>query len=49
MCMRKGKPAEGLEFYAILRDDPEFCKELGSAVLAAERPRLVFCPVYIMG
>ncbi len=37
MCMRKGEPTEGLEFYELLRGDMEFCKELGRAVLAAGR------------
>jgi hypothetical protein len=35
--MRKGEPAEGLEFYALLYADDNFCKELGRAVLAAGR------------
>jgi len=35
--MRKGEPAEGLEFYALLYEDDNFCKELGRAVLAAGR------------
>lgn len=35
--MRKGEPAEGIEFYNLLYTDDEFCKELGRAVLAAGR------------
>ena len=37
MCMRKGEPADGLEFYALLYEDDNFCQELGRAVLAAGR------------
>ena len=35
--MRKGVPTQGLEFYALLQEDDEFCAELGRAVLAAGR------------
>lgn len=35
--MRKGEPAEGIEFYKLLYADDEFCKELGRAVLATGR------------
>ena len=35
--MRKGAPAAGLEFFQLLYEDDEFCKELGRAVLAAGR------------
>jgi hypothetical protein len=35
--MRRGEPTEGLEFYALLCEDDEFCRELGRAVLAAGR------------
>jgi len=35
--MRKGEPAEEIEFYNLLYADDEFCKELGRAVLAAGR------------
>lgn len=37
MRMSKGIPTEGLDFYALLCADDEFCKELGRAVLAAGR------------
>ena len=37
MSMGKGEPAEGLEFYALLCADDDFCKELGRAILAAGR------------
>lgn len=37
MYMRKGKPVEGLEFFALLYEDDNFCKELGRALLAAGR------------
>lgn len=35
--MRKGEPASGLAFYALLCEDDEFCAELGRAILAAGR------------
>ncbi len=35
--MRRGEPTDGLEFYALLCEDDEFCRELGRAVLAAGR------------
>ena len=35
--MRRGEPADGLEFYALLCEDDEFCRELGRAVLAEGR------------
>jgi len=35
--MRRGEAAEGLEFYVLLCEDDEFCRELGRAVLAAGR------------
>lgn len=35
--MRKGVPAEGLEFFQLLYEDDEFCMELGRAILAASR------------
>ncbi len=37
MCLRKGEPSEGLDFYSLLCKDDEFCQELGRAVLAAGR------------
>jgi len=37
MCVRRGERAGGLEFYTLLCEDDEFCKELGRAVLAAGR------------
>jgi len=37
MCLRKGEPAEGLDFYSLLCQDDDFCKELGRVVLAAGR------------
>lgn len=37
MCMRKGEPTKGIEFFDLLYADDEFCKELGKAVLAAGR------------
>jgi len=37
MCMRKGEPTEGIEFFELLYADDEFCRELGKAVLAAGR------------
>lgn len=37
MCMRKGEPLEGVEFFKQLSADNEFCIELGKAVLAAGR------------
>jgi len=37
MCVRKGVPTAGLDFYELLSSDDEFCKELGRAVLAAGR------------
>ncbi|MFQ5398711.1 MAG: hypothetical protein ACE5E7_03845 [Anaerolineae bacterium] len=33
----EGKPSEGIEFYELLYQDDEFCRELGRAVLAASR------------
>lgn len=35
--MRKGEPTAGIEFYEMLYEDDEFCKELGKAVLSAGR------------
>ena len=35
--MRKGEPAEGLDFFNLLYEDDEFCMELGRAILAASR------------
>jgi hypothetical protein len=33
--MRNGEPAAGIEFYDLLYEDDDFCKELGRSVLAA--------------
>jgi hypothetical protein len=33
----EGRPTRGLEFFQLLRNDDEFCAELGRAVLAAGR------------
>ena len=35
--MRKGDPAEGLEFFDLLYADKNFCKEFGRCMLAASR------------
>ena len=35
--MRKGDPAEGLEFFDLLYADKNFCKEFGRCMLAAAR------------
>jgi len=37
MKTSKGEPSEGLDFYSLLRENDEFCKELGRAVLASGR------------
>lgn len=37
MVMFKGEPTEGLEFYKLLYEYDDFCKELGKAVMAAGR------------
>lgn len=37
MYMHKGEPTAGLNFYALLCANDEFCAELGRAVLAAGR------------
>ena len=37
MCLRNGEPASGLDFFNLLREDDDFCAELGRAVLAAGR------------
>ncbi len=35
--MYKGEPTKGIEFFKLLYEDDDFCKELGKAVLAAGR------------
>jgi len=35
--MYKGEPTEGVEFYKLLYENGEFCRELGKAILAAGR------------
>jgi hypothetical protein len=37
MCMYKGEPTQGIEFFKLLYADENFCKELGRAVLATGR------------
>ncbi len=37
MCTFRGEPAAGLDFYAELRENDEFCAEFGRAMLAAGR------------